>query len=163
LPRSVRLYKEAAALATRLETDDIAVGAHAGVGLGALRLSEVGEAQAALEAAEAQLGARRDWWFQGRELLESLVIRLRAHAGDHAQALDRFRTAVERLEATDNYAAIWLAADCAAIVAEHDATVWATVERLSQHETVRLFTPLSARFTALRDMLERMPSVRFAK
>jgi hypothetical protein len=46
-------------------------------------------------------------------------------------------------------------------VAEHDPTVWATVERLSQHETVQLFAPLSARFTALRDMLERLPSVRF--
>jgi tetratricopeptide (TPR) repeat protein len=158
---AIRLYKETAALATRLETDDIAVGAHAGAGLAALRLTETAEAYAALDAAEAQLGARHDWWFQGRELLESLVIRLHAQAGQHQQALERFRAAVERLEAIDIYAATWLVADCAATVAEHDPAVWVTVERLSKHETVQLFTPLSARFTALRDMLERMPAVRF--
>jgi diguanylate cyclase (GGDEF)-like protein len=158
---ALRLYRETATLATRLETDDIAVGAQAGAGLSSLRLSDIADAHEALGAAETHLGARRDWWFQGRELLESLVIRLHAQAGDHHLALERFRNAVERLEAMDIYAATWLVADCAATVAEHDPTVWDTVERLSQHETVQLFTPLSARFTALRDMLERMPAVRF--
>jgi tetratricopeptide (TPR) repeat protein len=161
LVEAVRLYKETAALATRLETDDIAVGAHAGAGLAALRLGETADADAALHAAETQLGARRDWWFQGRQLLESLVIRLHAQAGQHQQALERFRTAVERLEVTDIHAATWLVADSAGMVAEHDPTVWETVQRLSQHETVQLFAPLSAQFTALRDMLERMPAVRF--
>jgi hypothetical protein len=85
-----------------------------------------------------------------------------AQAGRYPEALERFRTAVERLETTDIFAATWLVADCAATLAEHDPRVWETVERLSKHETVQLFTPLSARFTALRDMLERMPAVRFA-
>jgi diguanylate cyclase (GGDEF)-like protein len=159
---AVRLYKETAGVAARLETDDIAIGAHAGTGLAELRLSEIANARLALDAAEAQLGARHDWWFQGREMLESLVIRLQAHEGQYSTALARFHAAVERLEAMDIYAATWLVADCAATLAEHDPTVWTIVERLSKHETVQLFTPLSARFTALRDMLERMPAMRFA-
>jgi tetratricopeptide (TPR) repeat protein len=158
---AMRLYRETVALAIKLETDDIAIGANAGLGLAALRLNDIGEAQAALKAAEAQLGARNDWWFQSRELLEALVIRLHAHAGEHQQALERFRAAVEKLEPTDIYAATWLTADCAATVAEHDPRVWETVDRLSQHETVQLFMPLSARFTALRDMFERLPAMRF--
>jgi tetratricopeptide (TPR) repeat protein len=159
---AVRLYKETAGTAARLQTDDIAIGAYAGTGLAELRLSEIGNARTALDLAEAHLGARHDWWFQGREMLESLVIRLHAHEGRYTEALVRFRAAVERLEAMDIYAATWLVADCAATLAEHDPTVWATVDRLSKHETVQLFTPLSARFTALRDMLERMPARRFA-
>ena len=38
---------------------------------------------------------------------------------------------------------------------------WKTVERLGSHPTVQEFVPLSARFTALRDMAERLPGVRF--
>ena len=159
---AVRLYKETAAMAAQLETDDIAIGAYAGTGLAELRLSETGNARTALDLAEAHLGARHDWWFQGREMLESLVVRLHAHEGRYPEALARFRAAVERLEAMDIYAATWLVADCAATLAEHDPTIWATVDRLSEHDTVQLFMPLSARFTALRDMRERMPSTRFA-
>jgi hypothetical protein len=69
--------------------------------------------------------------------------------------------AVERLEAQDVWAGAWLVADCAAALAEHDPTVWKIVERLGGHATVQEFVPLSARFTALRDMAERLPGVRF--
>jgi hypothetical protein len=55
-----------------------------------------------------------------------------------------------------------MVADCAATLAERDPTVWAAVERLGAHATVQQFVPLSARFTALRDMAERLPGVRFA-
>jgi diguanylate cyclase (GGDEF)-like protein/putative nucleotidyltransferase with HDIG domain len=157
-----RLYRETAALADHLDAEDIAVGAHAGIGLAALRLNDVPGAVVALTAAEQRFGNRADWWFQGRELLESLVIRLSAESARYGEALARFRVAVEQLEAINVYAAAWLVADCAATVAEHDPSVWSTVERLGDHGTVQRFIPLSARFTALRDMAERLPGVRFA-
>jgi tetratricopeptide (TPR) repeat protein len=156
-----RLYAETSALADMLGTDDIAIGAHSGTGLAALRLDSLAGARSALDAAVRALNGRDDWWFQGRELLESLVIQLDARSGRHEAARARFRVAVERLEAMDVWAAAWLVADCAAALAEHDPTVWQTVERLGSHATVQEFVPLSARFTALRDMAERMPGVRF--
>jgi tetratricopeptide (TPR) repeat protein len=158
-----RLYRETSALAEQLDAEDIAVGAHAGAGLAALRLDALPMAKAALDAAQRTLGARADWWFQGRELLESLVIRLEAQGGRHESALERFQAALAKLEPMDLYAAAWLVADCASTLAERGPAVWDAVERLGEHATVQQFVPLSARFTALRDMAERLPGVRFAK
>jgi diguanylate cyclase (GGDEF)-like protein/putative nucleotidyltransferase with HDIG domain len=156
-----RLYRETAALAEQFGAEDIAVGAHAGAGLAALRVGALPIAQAELDAALGIFAGRAEWWFQGRELLESLIVQLDAAAGRHAAAVARFRTGVERLEAGDVYAAAWLVADCAATLAEHDPTLWELAERFGAHATVQQFIPLSARFTALRDMAERMPGVRF--
>ncbi|MFL5607103.1 MAG: HD domain-containing phosphohydrolase [Gemmatimonadaceae bacterium] len=156
-----RLYAETCTLAELIGADDIAVGAHSGAGLAALRLESLDVARTALDAAVRGLKGRDDWWFQGRELLESLVVQLHARSGNFDAALARFRVAVERLEAQDVWAGAWLVADCAAALAEHDPTVWKIVERLGAHATVQEFVPLSARFTALRDMAERLPGVRF--
>ena len=149
------IYKETAALAEQLGSADIAVGAHAGVGLAALRLDDIPAARAAVAAAEHAFANRRDWWFQGRELLESLEIRLAAHDGQVASAASRFHDSVERLAGMDVYAAAWLVADCAAELAAGDPRVWQVVERFSTHSTVQEFVPLSARFTALRDLADR--------
>ena len=158
-----RLYRETSVLAEQLGTEDIAVGAQAGTGLAALRLDAMPIANAALEAAQRLLGARPDWWFQGRELLESLYIRLEASAGRFEAAAERFHFALEKLEPMDVYAAAWLVADCAATLAERDPTVWDDVDRFSQHADVQQFVPLSARFTALKDMMERLPGRRFER
>jgi hypothetical protein len=139
------------------------VGAYAGAGLAALRLDTMPAANAALDSAYQIFAGRMDWWFQGRELLESLTIRINAHAGRYDAALDRFRTAVERLEPMDVYAAAWLVADCAATLAERDPAVWNAVYRFGEHHTVQQFVPLAARYTALKDMAERLPGVRFAR
>ena len=160
---AARLYRETSALADSLGAEDIAVGAQSGAGLAALRLDAIPIAHASLEAAQRVLGPRPDWWFQGRELLESLYIRLEAHAGRFESAAARFRIALEKLEPMDVYAAAWLVADCAATVAEKDPTVWNEVERFGQHAHVQQFVPLSARFTALRDMMERLPGRRFER
>ena len=107
-----------------------------------------------------QLGGRNDWWFQGRELFEALVIRLAAHDGAQQEARTRFHRAVERLEPLDIYAGAWVVADCAAEIAEQDPSVWDAVERMTSHPAVREFVPLSARFTALRDMAERLAATK---
>jgi diguanylate cyclase (GGDEF)-like protein/putative nucleotidyltransferase with HDIG domain len=149
------LYRETAALAEQLGADDIAIGAHAGAGLAALRRHEAPAARAALAAAQRALGDRADWWFQGRERLESLVIRLAVQDGRSAEAGARFAAAVERLEAMDVYSAAWMVADCAADLAAAALDPWPTVDRFAEHGTVREFVPLAARFTALRDLEKR--------
>ena len=149
------LYGETAALAEQLGADDIAIGAHAGLGLVALRRHDPAEARAALGAAQRALGTREDWWFQGRERLESLHIRLAIQDGAGELAVSRFRAAVERLEAMDVYSAAWLVGDCGAEVAAGEADVWSIVDRFGEHTMVQQFVPLAARFTALRDMASR--------
>jgi tetratricopeptide (TPR) repeat protein len=156
-----RLYRETSELAEQLGAEDIAIGAHAGAGLAALRLNALPLARAALDAARRTLGARTDWWFQGRELFEALAIRLDVESGRFDAALARFHPAVEHLAPQDIYAAAWLVADCAAVLADRDPAVWSAVERFGAHAVVQQFVPLSARFTSLKDMAERMPDVRF--
>jgi diguanylate cyclase (GGDEF)-like protein len=158
---AARIYKETSVLAEQLGAEDIAVGAHAGAGLAELRLDSVAGAHAALDAAYRIFAGRTDWWFQGREVLESLAIRIDALAGRFDAARERFRVAVERLEPMDVYAAAWLVADCAATLAERDPATWDVVHRFGAHPALQQFVPLSARFTALKDMAERLPGVRF--
>ena len=149
------LYRETATLAEELGADDIAIGAHAGIGLIALRLFDHAGARTAYAAAERALGAREGWWFQGRERLESLCIHLAIHDGSRTLALTRFRAAVERLEAMDVYSAAWFVGECGAEVAEDEADIWAIVDRFGEHTMVQQFVPLAARYTALRDMAAR--------
>jgi tetratricopeptide (TPR) repeat protein len=149
------LYRETAALAEQLGTDDIAIGAHAGLGHVALRLHDAAGARVALAAATRTLGARDGWWFQGRERLESLAIRVDIQDGSRALALTRFLAAVERLEAMDVYSAAWFVGECGGEVAADEAEAWAVIDRFGEHTMVQEFVPLAARYTALRDMANR--------
>jgi tetratricopeptide (TPR) repeat protein len=152
---ALAIYQETVALAEQLGAADIAIGAQAGVGLTALRLQRIPVARAALVAAERTLGARVDWWFQGRELLESLEVRMAALNGDMGGARRRFHAAVARLEMLEVYPAAWLVADCAAELAEDDSGIWKVVNRFAAHPLVQDYVPLAARFTALRDLADR--------
>ncbi len=155
---AVSLFRETAALADQLGVDDIAIGAYAGAGLSSLRMQDFPAATAALETATRRLGTRVDWWFQKREFLESLAVRLDAHAGRFDAAHERYHAVVAKLEETDGYAAAWMVADCAAELGERDPSVWADVKRLAGQSIVQQFVPLSARFTALLDMADRRDS-----
>ena len=152
---ALAIYQETVTLAEQLGATDIAIGAHAGVGIAALRLHRLPVARAALADAERTLGSRIDWWFQGRELLESLEVRMAAIDGDMTGARRRFHSAVARLEMLEVYPAAWMVADCAADVADQDAGVWKVVGRFAAHPAVQDFVPLAARFTALKDLADR--------
>jgi tetratricopeptide (TPR) repeat protein len=152
---ALALYQETVALAEQLGATDVAIGAHAGVGITALRLLRIPVAREALTAAERTLGNRVDWWFQGRELLESLTIRIAALDGDTAGARRRFHSAVARLELLEVYPAAWMVADSAADLAEQDPSVWKVINRFAAHPLVQDYVPLAARFTALRDLADR--------
>ena len=149
------LYRETSLLAEQLGADDIAIGAHAGLGLVALRQHDDAGARSALGAAQRALGTRDGWWFQGRERLESLRIRLAIRDEGRTHAVSRFLAAVERLEAMDDYSAAWLVADCGAEVAVDEDDVWTIIDRFAEHATVQQFVPLAARYTALRDVAAR--------
>jgi tetratricopeptide (TPR) repeat protein len=154
------LYAETADLAEEVGAVEIGIGARAGVGITALRLHDRKAAREALDTALALLGNHQDWWFQGREMLESLAIRLSALEGDSRGARARFFEAVRELEATEEYAAAWLVADSMAELGTDDPEVWAIVERFARHQSVRENSPLAARFTSLKDLAERPTSSR---
>ena len=154
------LYRETASLAEQLGVDELAIGAHAGAGLTALRQQDLAVARAELATAQRILGGRDDWWFQGRERLEALTIRLAMLDGLKTIAHARFCTALEKLEPSDVYGAAWLLADCGADLATEDPTIWGIVERFADNSTVETFVPLAARFTALRDFASRLPASR---
>ena len=160
LEAAAPLYRDTAALAEQLGADDIAIGAHAGLGLVSLRMQDAPAARGALAAATRILGARDSWWFQGRERLESLAIRIAIQDGNRARALARFLTAVERLEAMDVYSAAWFVGECGGEVAEDETEAWAIIDRFGEHSMVQEFVPLAARYTALRDMAARRHSDR---
>jgi hypothetical protein len=147
-------------VAEQLGADELAVGAHAGAGLTALRQQDVAVARTELAMAQRILGGREDWWFQGRERLEALIIRLAMLDGLKMIAHTRFYTALEKLEPSDVYGAAWLLADCGAELATEDPTIWGIVERFADNSTVETFVPLAARFTALRDFANRLSASR---
>ncbi|MBW8769970.1 MAG: diguanylate cyclase [Gemmatimonadetes bacterium] len=160
LEASGSLYRETASLAEQLGADELAVGAHAGAGLTALRQQDIAAARTELAMAQRILAGRDDWWFQGRERLEALVIRLAMLDGAKTIAHTRFCIALEKLEPSDVYGAAWLLADCGAELATEDPTIWGIVERFADNSTVESFVPLAARFTALRDFANRHPASR---
>ena len=101
-------------LAERLGQLDVNVGAVCGMGLAELTLGQHAAAAAHAEEARALLVGREGAWFQGRELLEALGIRLQLERGQRVEAVERLRTALTEAERHDQYAAVWLAAECAA-------------------------------------------------
>ncbi len=95
------------------------------------------------------MSARGDGWFQGRELVEALEVRLALP--DTAAAFGRFRTAVALAERYDVYAAAWLVAECAAPLAAAGVTeVHETVARYAAEVDGHGFTSLAARYAAVR-------------
>ena len=143
------LYEIASLLAHRIGQADVEVGAHAGAGLALLRRGDVERARAAYATATALMRARTDW-FQGRELVEALGIRLTARDGRHAEAAARFGGVCPSADATDPYSAIWLIAECADVVLAHDPALlrsWVTryVGRIEQLG----YAAMEARFAQL--------------
>ena len=116
---AAELYDVASSLAQRIGQSDVEIGAMAGAGLSLLYLGKVDAARVASLESSERLRARPDW-FNGREIAETLQIRLAALAGDREGALKQFEAAISLAEATDFYSAAWLTAECADILIEFD-------------------------------------------
>jgi hypothetical protein len=113
------MYAVASALAQRIGQNEVEVGALAGAGLAALEQEKLEEARAAYRAVMEKLNGRADW-FQGRELVEALRIRLAARDGDGDAAVRQFLQAHELADSTDAYSAAWLTVVCADSLLSHD-------------------------------------------
>ena len=113
------MYDVASALAHRVGQSEVEVGALAGSGLAALEQDRVEDARAAYRVVTEKLSGRTDW-FQGRELVEALRIRLAARDGDGDGAVAQFLQAHELADSSDAYSAAWLTVACADSLLTHD-------------------------------------------
>jgi ATP/maltotriose-dependent transcriptional regulator MalT len=111
---ATELYGATIILAQGLGQLDVHVGAICGVGLAELTLGQFASATTHLAAATELLAGRETRWFQGHELLEALHVRLLTGRGDRDGAVERLCAALAEAERHDQYAAVWLAAECAA-------------------------------------------------
>jgi diguanylate cyclase (GGDEF)-like protein/putative nucleotidyltransferase with HDIG domain len=112
---ATELYGATIQLARQLGQLDVHAGATCGIGLAELTLGHLASAREQLRAAQAILDGRQQW-FQGRELFVALGVRLQLADG---AIDDAFRTLADTLAVADrfdSYAAVWLAAECAAAV-----------------------------------------------
>src|SRR5690348_4248363 len=147
--RALELYEESASAARRLGQLDLEIGALAGAGLAGLDLNRRDYAYTAARNAETMVGERIDWWFQNRELVEALNIRVALELGRHEEAEQRFRTAIADTDRRDARCAAWLAAECAPALIEAGADVWEFVRKYAQRADEMGYTPLASRFRAL--------------
>jgi tetratricopeptide (TPR) repeat protein len=147
---ALELYQTAAHDAQELGQLDIEVGALAGCGLAALALGRPDVAAAGLQRIGAALALRREWWFQGRELVEALRVRLELERGTAATAAREFEHAVAQAESQDPYGAAWLVAECATPLAAAGLVAhWPLVERYAEVAEASGYLTLAARCRAL--------------
>jgi tetratricopeptide (TPR) repeat protein len=107
--RSGEVYELAMELAERIGQSEIQAGALAGMALCRLELDDVEEAVRLHERLRPIVLPQSDW-FQGRELVEALPIRLALRrGGDEADEL--FRTALALADSWNVYGAAWLTAE----------------------------------------------------
>ena len=145
---ALTLYGACAVLAGAISQRDVHVGALAGAGLCELDLQRNARAAAQLDEARCYLHEGGQRWFQGRELFEALRIRLAAWPDD-ATPLALLLDALERAEQHDQYAALWLGAECAPCLQLHDPSASATRERLSRQARSLGYVPLVTLLSAM--------------
>ncbi len=140
--RALELYGTCVVLAKQIAQSDVHIGALAGAGLSELDLDAPVNARTYFAAAQALLTDRADWWFQGRELWETLAIRLTARDSDAEVALSTLLSALARVETHDQYAALWLGAACADLLVPWHASARVMRERLHKQARALGYAPL---------------------
>jgi diguanylate cyclase (GGDEF)-like protein len=149
---AAELYEAAASLAQRIGQSDVEIGATAGAGLSLLEQGRTEEARVRYGEAVERLQARKDW-FQGRELVEALGVRLDAAANHLQSAVDQFRDSLTIAESGDIYSAAWLTAECASTLALYDKDLMRSAVGRYSADVKRLgFADMSRRY---EEILER--------
>ncbi len=145
---ALELYGAAISLAESLGHADVHAGALAGAGLAELDLGAMRGARVHHDAVRALVDGRTDAWFEGRELCEALDVRLAAQDGSESEAVARLLDALDRAELHNQYAAIWLGAECAAVLRSAGRVAEVTLHRFLVHARALGYDPLVTRLRA---------------
>jgi hypothetical protein len=139
----------ASSLAQRIEKADVEIGSMAGAGLSLLEQGKLDAARVAFMGVRDRMKTRTDW-FQGRELVEALFIKMAAAEGRLDEAVRHFGRAVAQAESSDVFCAAWLTVHCAQILAEHDPEYMRTsVSRFAEKVKDLGYNEMSKRYSEL--------------
>lgn len=146
------LYEATASLAQRIGSADLEIGAMAGEGICWLEMGKLDAARVPYAAIELKMGAREEW-FQGRELVETLKIRIAAAEGRGQEALQLFDAARTLAEGSDLYSAAWLTAACADALFKLDPErIRSTMRRYSKEVGALGIIDLTRKYEALEGL-----------
>ncbi|MEO7082857.1 MAG: diguanylate cyclase [Gemmatimonadaceae bacterium] len=144
------LYGQVVATAARVGKPEIELGARAGQGLAALAVGSRSVAEDAMRWIRANVDSRPEWWFEGRDLVDALRIRLAAERGDDAHALRLLHEAVAIAGRFDPYAAAHLLAECAPSLRRSTDALIDLIDRISLDVDARGFARIAERLSVLR-------------
>ncbi|MEX2180158.1 MAG: AAA family ATPase [Gemmatimonadaceae bacterium] len=146
------LYEATSSLAQRIGQSDVEIGAMAGEGICLHSLDKMDAAQVQLSEIEARM-SNRTGWFQGRELVDALRVRIAIAEGRIADAMAVFESARATAEGYDMYSVAWLTAACADLLLPHyPDQVLAAVEKYSGQVASLGFTDLIRKYKLLQNL-----------
>ncbi|MEP6491390.1 MAG: tetratricopeptide repeat protein [bacterium] len=144
------LYDQVVAVAARIGQPDVELGARAGQALAALAVGSRSVAEDAMKWIRTNVEPRPEWWFQGRELVDALRIRLAAERGDDAHALRLLHEAVAIAGRHDPYVAAYLVAECAPSLRRSTDALLVLIDQISPEVEALGFAGVFERLSVLR-------------
>jgi tetratricopeptide (TPR) repeat protein len=144
------LYDQVMAVASRIGQPDVELGARAGQALASLAVGSRSFAEDAMRWIRANVEPRPEWWFQGRDMVDSLRVRLAAERGDDAHAMRLLREAVAIAERHDPYVAAYLVAECAPSLRRSPESLLALIDQISPQVDALGFAGIAQRLSVLR-------------
>jgi tetratricopeptide (TPR) repeat protein len=144
------LYEQVMTVAARIGQPDVELGARAGHALASLSIGSRSVAEEAMRWIRTQVESRPDWWFQGRDRVDSLRVRLSAERGDDAHALRLLREAMEMAHQYDPYAAMYLVAECGPSLRHSADALLDLIDRTLPEAERQGFASVARRLSVLR-------------
>jgi tetratricopeptide (TPR) repeat protein len=144
------LYDQVVAVAARIGQPDVELGARAGQALAALAVGARSVAEDAMRWIRTNVEPRPDWWFQGRDLVDALRIRLAAERGDDAHAMRLLHEAVAIAGRHDPYVAAYLVAECAPSLRRSTQPLLSLIDQISPEVEALGFAGIAERLSVLR-------------
>jgi tetratricopeptide (TPR) repeat protein len=144
------LYDQVVAVASRIGQPDVELGARAGQALAALAVGARSVAEDAMRWIRTNVEPRPEWWFQGRDLVDALRIRLAAERGDDAHALRLLHEAVAIANKYDPYVAAYLVAECAPSLRRSTDALLDLIDQISPEVEALGFAGVAERLSVLR-------------
>jgi diguanylate cyclase (GGDEF)-like protein len=144
------LYDQVMGVAARIGQPDVELGARAGQALAALAVGARSVAEDAMRWIRTNVEPRPEWWFQGRDLVDALRIRLAAERGDDAHALRLLHEAVAIAGRYDPYVAAYLVAECAPSLRRSTEPLLALIDQISPEVEALGFAGVAERLSVLR-------------
>jgi diguanylate cyclase (GGDEF)-like protein len=144
------LYEQVMSVAARIGQPDVELGARAGQALASLAVGSRSVAEEAMRWIRTNVEPRPEWWFQGRDLVDSLRIRLAAERGDEAHAMRLLNEAVTIAGKYDPYAAVYLVAECGPSLRRNADALLTLIDQIMPEVEAQGFAGVARRLSVLR-------------